>query len=342
MADDVLERYIAGHIEASTDDLVMFSWHGGEPLLAGLEFYKKAVALQRKYLPAGKTILNGIQTNGTLLNDELCRFMTDEGFIAGISIDGPEKIHNQYRVNRRNDPSFIQVMKGYELLLKYNIITEILCVTGAHNEKHPLDVYSFFRSAGARFISFLPLVNRDHVSGSGVTADSVNPSEFGNFLITVFDEWKEKDIGRIKVQLFEEALRTAFDQEHTLCVFKEVCGGVPVIESNGDFYSCDHFVSDSFRVGNIMNRRIDELLDSEEQFDFGRDKLLSLPNYCRKCPVRQMCNGECPKNRFVLTPDGESGLNYLCSGYKRFFTHCQPFIEAIKQARSAARPGPVV
>jgi uncharacterized protein len=329
MSDDLLERYIVQHIEATTDETILFSWHGGEPVMAGIDFFRKAVKLQRKHLPPGKSVLNGIQTNGTLLTNEFCSFMATEGFIAGISIDGPQELHDRHRLTLGGGSSFARVINGYKLLRRNGVKSEILCVVGSHNESHPLEVYRFFKELGASYITFLPLVIPGEGSAGEVTADSVGAAAFGDFLIKIFDEWKVKDISRIKIQIFEEALRSAFDQDHTLCIFKVNCGGVPVVERDGDFYSCDHFVSTDYLVGNITNRSVAEMLDSPEQKAFGAAKSETLPQYCRSCEVIKMCNGECPKNRFVKTPVGEPGLNYLCEGYKKFFNHCRPFTEAI-------------
>ncbi|MBN2862802.1 MAG: anaerobic sulfatase maturase [Bacteroidales bacterium] len=332
MSDDILEKYIIRHIEASTDDVVMFSWHGGEPTLAGLEFYIKAVSLQKKYLPEGRSAINGIQTNGTLLDDEWCDFFARENFIVGISIDGPDELHNRYRRFPDGKGSLSQVLRGYEFLQKHKVTTEILCVVNSHNVGYPLVIYDFFRQLEARFITFLPLVEHDPGSPSGASKESVPAEEFGAFLCSVFDNWIENDIGRIKVQIFEEAARTAFDREHTLCIFKVNCGGVPVTEHNGDFYSCDHYVDKEHLLGNIIERSIVDILESPEQISFGKAKFEKLPRYCIECPVKEMCNGECPKNRFITTPDGEPGLNYLCNGYRLFFTHCRPFVEALRTA----------
>lgn len=329
--DSFLEEYIRHHIEATTDDTVFFSWHGGEPILAGIEFYSKALDFQKKHLPAGKKLMNGIQTNGTMLNEDWCRFLKSAGFIVGISIDGPEHLHNCFRQTKNGSSTFESVISGFRLLQKHQISTEVLCVVSAGNEKYPLEVYRFFKALGARFITFLPLVERIGNSNS-VSKRSVGSEAFGHFMMTVFDEWVQKDIGSVQVQLFEEALRSAFDNEHTLCIFKPNCGGVPVIESNGDFYSCDHFVNEENYVGNIREQSVADLLDSEKQLAFGREKSESLPEYCKKCEVLTQCNGECPKNRFVVSPDGEEGLNYLCAGYRKFFNHCRPFIEEIRKA----------
>lgn len=328
MSDSILSEYIRQHIEATTDETVFFSWHGGEPLLAGLDFYRKAVAIQKKYLPAGKNILNGIQTNGTLINEEWCSFFADEGFIAGVSIDGPEPFHNRFR-KAGNTSVFDRVIAGYSMLQRYGIPSEILCVVNAENMEHPVTVYDFFRQLGAAYITFLPLIERIPGTVSDVSPDSVTAEGFGNFLSKVFDEWVEKDVGTIKIQVIEEALRPVFGQAHTLCIFRENCGGVLVVEHNGDFYSCDHYVNKDHLIGNITVTDLATMLDSSRQKAFGMGKSLTLPAFCRKCEVKDMCNGECPKNRFIYTPDGEYGLNYLCKGYRLFFSHVRPFAEAV-------------
>jgi uncharacterized protein len=332
MTDDILEKYIVQHIRASTEDIITFSWHGGEPLMAGINFFRKIVRLQTKHKPSGKRIINGIQTNGTLLDEIWCRFFAGENFIIGISLDGTEEFHDICRRKKDDSASWHQVINGYQLLMKYGIVPEVLCVVNAENVRHPHIIYSFFKKLGARYITFLPLVEKERGSPGGVSKMSVPAKEFGFFLSEIFDEWIENDIGEVKIQIFEEAARSAFDQEHTLCIFKVNCGGVPVAEYNGDFYSCDHYVDKDHFLGNISDHSLTWFLDSKRQKDFGRAKSIDLPRYCVECEVRSMCNGECPKNRFILTPDGETGLNYLCSGYKYFFNHCRPFVEAIAEA----------
>lgn len=329
MSDDLLEEYIRQHIEATQGSVILFSWHGGEPTLAGLDFYKKAVAVQKKYNPPGKKIMNGIQTNGTRIEENWCRFLLEEKFVVGISLDGPPELHNIFRLTKSGLPSFQETMQGYDQLVMTGIDPEILCVVNAENVKFPLEVYRFFRQLGACYVTFIPLVEKLTGSLHPVTAKSVPARDFGNFLCTIFDEWLQHDIGRIKVQIFEEAIRTAFNQEHTLCIFKPVCGGVPVVEHNGDFYSCDHFVDKEHLIGNMGKTSIAEMLACEMQQSFGLNKVKSLPRYCIKCEVSGMCNGECPKNRFISSPDGEPGLNYLCEGYKMFFNHCRPFVETV-------------
>ncbi len=330
MKEELLEEYIRQHIDATTDETVFFSWHGGEPTLAGLAFYRKAVDLQKRMLPQGKRLLNGIQTNGTLLDEEWCQFLARENFLAGISLDGPEELHDLHRKDRPGNGTFNEVLRGYQLLRQYGVTTEILCVVNAFNAGYPLETYRFFKALGARYLTFLPLVEREPGLPGGVTPSTVPAVAFGRFLATIFDEWAEHDIGEVSIQLFEEALRTAFDQEHTLCIFKAECGGVPVVEHNGDVYSCDHYVDPAHRLGNLREHSLSYYLDSPRQKAFGAAKKTTLPRYCRECPVLEMCHGECPKNRFITTPDGEPGLNYLCEGYKLFFHHCMPMVETLK------------
>jgi uncharacterized protein len=238
-------------------------------------------------------------------------------------------LHDLYRVTKNGDSAFEGAIRGYRLLQQHRVSSEILCVVNADNVRYPLQVYRFFKELGAQYVTFLPLVESQPGAQGGVSPRTVPPEAFGAFLCTVFDEWKRQDIGRIKVQIFEEAARTAFGQEHTLCVFRQTCGDVPVVEHNGDFYSCDHFVDAEHRLGNIGETHLVDLLASPAQRAFGQAKLDTLPHMCRVCEVRDMCNGGCPKNRIAQTPDGQAGLNYLCAGYRQFFTHCRPFVTAV-------------
>lgn len=308
----------------------MFTWHGGEPMLAGIDFYRKAVDLQKKYVPEGRGVLNGIQTNGTLITDEWVRFFAVNRFTVGVSLDGPEALHNAMRVTAGGRGSFAAAAGGFRRLVGEGIATEVLCVVSSVNVKYPLEVYGFLKSEGARYITFLPLAER--AGEGGVTAGSVPSAGFGFFLSAIFDEWVKNDIGTVKVQIFEEALRTAFGQEHSLCIFRDRCGGVPVIEMNGDFYRCDHFVYGEQPAGNINTDSLDGLLNHPAQTAFGSVKSDALPRYCAACEVRDMCNGECPRNRFAVSPDGEQGLNCLCSGYRYFFNRCRPFVAAVSAA----------
>lgn len=329
MPEDLLELYISQHISASPDEVIRFSWHGGEPTILGLDYFRLIVDIQRKRHPAGRTIVNGMQTNGTLLDEEWGRFLAAEGFAVGFSLDGPQKMHDRYRLTRDGKPTFEETMCGYEVLRRHGVSTDILCVVSAHNVKRPAEVYGFFKRIGASYVTFLPLVEPRPDQPGGVSPDSVPSEAWGDFLCAVFDEWLAGDIGRIKVQIIEEAARTAFGQEHSLCIFRPICGDIPVVERNGDFFSCDHFVDAKHRLGNIRDTPLIDLVESPIQKGFGLAKLEKLPQFCRGCEVRAMCNGECPKNRFVRAPDGEPGLNYLCPGYKRFFTRVKPFVAEV-------------
>lgn len=327
--DDILEEYIRQHIDATSGKIIQFSWHGGEPLLAGLDYFRKIRELQKKYLPPGKHLINGIQTNGLLINDDWCRFFSDNNFLIGLSMDGPSFLHDVYRRSVHGEPTFSRVKEAYLLLKEYSIRTEILCAVNAENVMFPVQVYEFFIALGAGYITFIPVVERND---DGSIADfSVPPEEYGAFLCTIFDQWKARDIGITKVQIFEEALRSAFKQDHTLCIFKETCGGVPVLELNGDLYSCDHFVDKDHLLGNVKGKTLSAMLDSSEQHEFGQSKHHTLPAYCLECEVRDMCNGGCPKNRFALTPGGDQGLNYLCPGYKIIFNHIRTFADTLEK-----------
>jgi uncharacterized protein len=329
MPDEILEKYIIDHFDAAAGPDYFFSWHGGEPTLAGIDFYRRAVSFQKKHQPAGSVTTNGIQTNATLISDEWCRFFSAENFYVGVSIDGPGDLHNRARTSASGEGSFSKTIAGYEMLRKYGIRNEILCVVSSINSSYPLEVYRFLKGLGAEYMTFLPLVIRNETVSHGAENISVEPEAFGDFLCTIFDEWLADDIGRIRIQIIEESIGTVFSNDHTLCIFKKICGGVPVVERNGDFYSCDHFVDSRYLVGNINSSTLSELLDSEAQRDFGEAKFKTLPKYCLKCEVLDMCNGECPKNRFVFAPGGEPGLNYLCRGYRKFFNHIRSFTEAV-------------
>jgi len=339
MPEALLGSYIARHIAASPDEIVRFSWHGGEPTVLGLEYFRRIVEIERRLRPPGRTIANGLQTNGTLLDDEWGRFLAAEGFSVGLSLDGPRAVHDRHRLARDGRPSFDAAMRGYDVLGRHGVPTDILCVVGGHNEGRPLEVHGFFRGIGAPFVTFLPLVQPRPGAPGGVSAETVRPEAWGDFLCAVFDEWAERDIGRIKIQIVEEAARPAFGQEHSLCIFRPVCGDVPVLERNGDLFSCDHYVDPAHRLGNVGETTLADLLESPAQRAFGLAKLETLPAVCRDCEVLDMCNGECPKNRFVLAPDGRPGWNYLCAGYKKFFSHARPFVAAVAEEWRRQDPG---
>ena len=325
MPGDILEQYIVQHINASEAPVVGFAWHGGEPTVLGVDYFRKIVALQRMHQPVGRQIRNGIQTNGTLLDEDWCHFLAAEGFGVGLSLDGPKELHDLYRVSKKQEPTHEQAMRGYALLQKHRIPFDILCVVHDQNVRHPTEVYRFFKQIGTRYLGFLPLVEFQP-DGRAVSDRTVPAEAFGDFLCTIFNEWLSQDIGRVKVQIFEEAIGTAFGQDHALCIFRKTCGDIPVIEHNGDVFACDHFVDMEHRLGNIRETSLVEMLDGTSQRAFGQAKLDGLPFVCKNCEVLAMCNGGCPKDRFLRTPDGEGGLNYLCTGYKRFFNYCRPFI----------------
>jgi uncharacterized protein len=342
MPEDLLEQYIVQHFEASAGPDTNFSWHGGEPTTRGLDFFRKVVEFQRKHKPAGWRIRNGIQTNGLLLDEEWGRFLAAEGFSVGLSLDGPAELHDPYRVTRGGEPTHKSAIRAYELLQRLSIPTDILCVVHNLNVRHPLTVYRFFREIGCRHIGFLPAVDQSRETASGVCPHTPPADEFGNFLCKIFDEWIARDVDRLMIQYFDEAARPQIGLEHSLCVFRETCGQIPVLEHNGDFFPCDHFVDGQQRLGNIREKSLSQLLDSEALKNFGNAKRAALPRYCRQCEVLAMCNGGCPKYRFIQTPDGEPGLNYLCAGLKRFFLHSRaPIADLIaSQKEPAARPKP--
>jgi uncharacterized protein len=335
MADDLLEAYIIQHIETSPGSTITFSWHGGEPTVVGLEYFRKIVALKRKHQSSGRRILNGIQTNGVLLDEEWCRFFKAEGFGVGLSIDGPAEMHDRYRVTRGQEPTHKQTIRAFELLRRHGVPCDILCAIHDQNVQHPIRLYRFFKELGAQYLGFLPVVERMPGAESDVRPYTVPSEAFGTFLCSIFEEWAAADTERIMVQIFEEASRPLRGMEHSLCVFRETCGDIPVIEHNGDFFSCDHFVDPEHRLGNVRETPLVELLESPAQIAFGLAKRDALPRCCRQCEVRSMCNGGCPKDRFVRTPDGETGLNYLCTGFKTFFTHSRPHLMRLESQRRA-------
>lgn len=329
MNDELLETYIHQLINAHRTRQVTVAWQGGEPTLMGIDFFRKAIAFQEKYRKPGMTFENTLQTNGTLLTDEWCEFLKENNYLVGLSIDGPRELHDANRVDKAGGPTFDKVMRGLRLLQKHGVEYNILTTVNGVNGNHPLEVYRFLRDeVGTSWIQFIPVIERMnedgrtlYQQGSAVSDRSVKPEQFGNFLITIFDEWVRHDVGKVFVQTFEAAARKWMGLPSGMCFFEPTCGSGVALEHNGDLYSCDHFVEPDFRLGNIQEQSIHDLVSSERQQQFGRDKLETLPKYCLDCDVRFACNGECPKNRFITTPDGEPGLNYLCAGYKAFFHH---------------------
>lgn len=326
MSDELLETYTRQYIEAQQIAQATFAWQGGEPTLMGLDFFKRAIQYQQKYRRPKMIIQNTMQTNGTLLDDDWCEFFSKNNFLIGLSLDGPRELHDAYRVDKTGKPTFDRVMRAARLLRDHKVDYNILATVHAANADHPLEVYRFLRDkVKANFIQFIPIVERDndtgYQEGDTVTDRSVKADQYGRFLISIFDEWVKRDVGKTYVQIFDVALAAWAGAHPGICAFSETCGTALAMEHNGDMYSCDHFVEPRYLLGNINERHMAQLAASRKQRKFGRDKLDSLPEYCRKCEVRFACNGECPKNRFIQTPDGEPGLNYLCAGYREFFRH---------------------
>ena len=327
MNDSLLKEFTQQYIQAhATLPQVTFAWQGGEPTLMGLDFFRRAVELQKQYTRPGMTIENVLQTNATTLNDEWCDFFHANNFLVGVSLDGPRQLHDTYRVDKGNAPTFDRVMRGIELLKKHHIEFNILATVHAANAQHPITVYRFLRDEiGAQFIQFIPIVERTDAklesAGNPVTPRSVSGKQYGDFLIAIFDEWIQCDVGSIFVQIFDVALEVWFGQRAGLCVFAETCGDALVLEHNGDVFACDHFVESHYKLGNIQEQSILALAALEQQRTFGHDKQDTLPHVCRECSVRFVCNGGCPKDRFLRTTEGETIVNYLCDGYKAFFTH---------------------
>jgi len=343
MSDAMLEKFIRDYIAAQTTPDVLFTWHGGETLMRPLSFYQRAVALQRKYA-AGRAIDNCLQTNGTLLTEEWCKFFKEQGWLIGVSIDGPQEFHDEYRKTRTGRPSFRQVMHGIELLNKYEVEWNALAVVNDFNGDYPLDFYHFFKEIGCHYLQFTPIVERlePHVDGrhlsapdeqgtDGLAPFSVKPEQWGNFLIAIFDEWVRNDVGKTFVQLFDATLANWMGQMPGICTLAPTCGHAGAIEWNGDVYSCDHFVFPQYKLGNIMTDTLINMMHSPRQHAFGQAKRTLLPDVCQTCRFLFACHGECPKNRFVPTADPKRKLNYLCAGYKRFFTHVASYMDWMKQ-----------
>lgn len=349
MSDSLLEKFIEEYINSQTMPQVLFTWHGGETLMRPLSFYQKVVELQKKYAN-GRTIDNCIQTNGTLLNDEWCEFFHDNHWLAGISIDGPQEFHDEYRKNKQGKPSFMKVMQGIHLLNKHQVEWNAMAVVNDYNADYPLEFYHFFKELGCHYIQFTPIVERIHPHADGrhlahvlqkdeKLADfSVSPEQWGNFLCTIFDEWVKNDVGEYFIQIFDSTLANWMGAQPGVCTMAPTCGHAGVMEFNGDVYSCDHFVFPEFKLGNIYEKSLIEMMYSEKQIQFGQQKRDSLPNKCKECNYLFACNGECPKNRFLTTEDGEPGLNYLCKGYYQFFDHVAPYMDFMKKELLAERP----
>ena len=326
MSPELLEDYTRQYIEAQPGDEVTFAWQGGEPTLMGLDFFKQAVALQKKYARAGMKINNAFQTNGTLLDDDWCAFLHDENFLIGLSLDGPAEMHDAYRQDKGGKPTYARVMRGLNFLQKHAVEFNTLTCVNAANAAHALEVYRFLRDeAGSRFMQFIPIIERANETGfqmgTLLTPRSVTGPQYGRFLIDIFDEWVRRDVGQVYVQLFDVSLAVWMGQRPGLCIFEETCGLGLAMEFNGDLYACDHYVEPRYRLGNITERPLAQMVADPAQRRFGLAKRDELPAYCRECEVRFICNGGCPKNRVLKTPSGEPGLNALCAGYRSFFNY---------------------
>ena len=350
LSDELLEKFIKEYIEAQTTPEVLFTWHGGETLMRPISFYQRALELQRRYA-RGRTIDNSIQTNATLLNDEWCRFFKENNFLVGVSIDGPQEFHDEYRRTAGGGPTFLQVMRGIQLLNKHGVEWNALAVVNDFNADYPLEFYRFFKSIGCRYIQFTPIVEREvertdgltlapgmQGDAGGLTDFSVTPEQWGNFLCTIFDEWVRHDVGEYFIQIFDSTLANWVGQAPGLCTLAKECGHAGVMEFNGDVYSCDHFVYPEHRLGNLHEKTITEMMYSAQQNEFARFKHQQLPQQCRECQFQFACHGECPKNRFMTDKYGNYGLNYLCKGYYQFFTHAAPYMDFMKKELDNQRP----
>lgn len=323
MSDEALESFVKAQINAQPDGAeVLFAWQGGEPTLMGVDFFEKAVALQKQHA-GGRRIANAFQTNGVLLDDAWGAFLKRENFLVGLSIDGPRELHDLYRVDKGGRPTFDKVMSGLSMLRKHGVTFNTLTVVHRESARRPMEIYEFLQSIGSTHLQFIPLVDRLD-DGEAVSEASVLAEDYGTFLTSIWDHWLRHDVGRVFVQLFDVMLGLWMGQPAGLCLFRETCGDAVALEHNGDVYSCDHFVTPRHRLGNLLDQSLGDLVRGPQQREFGQSKASTLPRYCQECEVRFACHGECPKNRFLHTPEGEPGLNYLCAAYKRFFTHANP------------------
>ena len=350
MSNEMLEQFTREYIEAQTMNQVLFTWHGGEPLLRSIDFYRKALSLQQKYA-GGRRIDNVIQTNGTLLTDEWCEFFAQNHWLVGISIDGQQPDHDHYRLTAAGKPSWKKVMQGIKLLKKHGVEWNAMAVVNAYNVNHPMEFYRFFKENGCQFLQFTPIVERLTRHEDGRTqaslADkneiplseaSVTPEQWGYFLCAIFDEWVRKDVGKIFVEIFDCTLANWMGISPGICAYSKECGHAGVMEHNGDVYSCDHFVFPEYKLGNIRDHSLIDMLYGEQQQEFSRLKHSSLPRQCKECDMEFACHGECPKNRFMKDKYGDSGLNYLCPGYYHYYQHVAPYMDYMKQELMAQRP----
>jgi len=326
MSDETMETYIRQTIEGHRVSEVTIAWQGGEPTLMGLDFFQRTVEVEKKYTKPGMHIENTLQTNGVLIDEEWCKFFHENNFLIGLSLDGPRHLHDAYRHDKGGKSVFDKVVRAIRLMQKHNVEFNILCTVNAVNSQHPLEVYQFFRDElGARYIQFIPIVERDNETGNQegtqLTDRTVDPEQYGRFLIEIFDEWAHRDVGIMFVVFFDGVLASYVRGYSTLCILCPTCGEAVALEHNGDLYSCDHFVEPRYLLGNISQTSLPELVASDAQRSFGQAKSDTLPRFCQECKYLFTCHGECPKNRVLTAPDGEPGLNWLCAGLKTFFAH---------------------
>jgi len=336
MSDETMERYIRQTIEAHRIPQVTIAWQGGEPTLMGLDFFRKTMEIEKEYLEAGIRIENTIQTNGVLIDEEWCRFLHDNNFLVGLSMDGPREMHDAFRHDRQGNSVFDKVVAAARLMQEHEVEFNILCTVNSVNSLHPLELYRFFRDdLKTPYLQFIPIVERDNDSGNqegtALTDRTVDPEQYGRFLIEIFDEWVTKDVGDMFIQFFDGVLASWLRGFSTLCIIRPTCGDSMALEHNGDMYSCDHFVEPDYILGNIFENTVGELVGSEKQIAFGKAKSDTLPQYCRDCEYLFTCYGECPKNRVLNTPDGEPGLNWLCRGLKAFYEHTKGSMQIMAQ-----------
>lgn len=349
MSERLLEKFIADYMQAQTTPEVLFTWHGGEALLRPIAFYERALQLQRRYA-RGRQVVNSIQTNGTLLTPEWCEFLRENGFLVGISIDGPRNVHDAYRRTSADGPSFDRVMQGLQLLKDHHVEWNALAVVNNLNVEQPREFYRFFKDIGCQYLQFAPIVERivsrdDGLTlapgmqeGGRLTSHSITPSQWGRFLCELFDEWVVADVGSIFVQIFDATLANWVGVTPGICSLSAHCGHAAVMEHNGDVFSCDHFVFPEYRLGNLNEKTITEMVYSPQQQRFAQMKTAMLPRQCRECPFLFACHGECPKNRFLRDKYGNAGLNYLCEGYRQFFSHVTPHMNFMRRELQAGRP----
>jgi uncharacterized protein len=363
MSDAILEKYIRLYIAGQSVQQINFSWQGGEPTLLGIEFFEKIVKFQKLYCPPTRQIHNDLQTNGTLLDEDWCSFLRDNRFLVGLSVDGPEDLHNYYRVDKNGKPTLDRVVAGAKLMQAHGVEFNTLTVVNRQNAKRPLDVYRYLRDVlGSQYLQFIPCVEPKEFAAiapqhwdkeklpvldapnihpghpdSIVTDWSVDPDDYGQFICTIFDEWVHNDVGKVFVPMFDCALGLWMGMPSSACYYSDVCGKALAFEHDGSVYSCDHYVYPEYRLGNIKDKSLSQMVHSERQMKFGLDKTDALPQYCKECEVLFVCNGECPKNRLIKTPEGEFGLNYLCKGLRRFFNHINPWMKLMAAELNAGR-----